>query len=448
MNEKSKFRTRLDGWMNAFTGTGTKKDKRFYTKNTFLGAMTFDELTNIYRSDGIGTRVVKIPALDMTRNGFLVSGEDSEKVNTVLDELSINKTLQEALILDRLFGGSVVLMYINDGNKLDTPVNVNNIREITGFQVYDRYDVTFSTADLYQDPTNAKYGKAQYYMVNNISMGSVFKVHESRLLVFEGDFLPLRARIQNNWWGDSVLESVYDRIKGIAEGYISSEHILSEFVANVLKIKNLDTLLADDEGTKEVKIRLQMLDISRHTQNTYILDDNESLERISASTTGIGELLEVLKNSVSAVSGIPILKLYGEQAQGLGGEAQGTLRLYYDDIQAMQEQKLKTPLEKLVSYVYAMIGEQEQWTIKFNPLWQPTQKEKLETQKMQADIDSIYYGMGIPEEVIIMNRFGGSEFCYDTILSDSYKLYLDSKINSGDIETQIENQPEINNQGY
>lgn len=441
-------RVTLDGWMNAFTGIGTNKDKRMYTRMQGNIAMTSEELTNIFRADGIGARVVKIPAQDMTRNGFVVSGDDSEEINTKLDEMSINFILQEALVLDRLFGGSVIIMYIDDGQILEMPVNILNIKNISGFQVYDRWDVQYSSFDLYNNPNNPKYGKPQYYTISNISTGSSFRVHESRLMVFEGDFLPLRARLMNNGWGDSCLESVYERIKGIAEGYISSEHILSEFVANVLKIKNLDTMLADDEGTKEVKSRLEMIDITRHTQNTYVLDENESLERLSASTAGMAELLKILKDAVSATSGIPILKLYGEQAQGLGGEAAGTLRLYYDDIASYQQQKLKPQLEKLVKYLFAMYGEIEDWKIVFNPLWQPTQKEKLETQKMQADIDSLYHGMGLPEEIILQNRFGQSEFSYNTILPDAYKMYIESKINTTEFEEEPEQEDTTEQSGY
>ena len=56
----------------------------------------------------------------------------------------------------------------------------------------------------------------------------------------------------------------------------------------------------------------------------------------------------------------------------------------------------------------------------FKGLFKQTLKEKIETRKLQADIDRIYLEGGVvdPDE-IAENRLGGSEFSFDTIIDHS-----------------------------
>ena len=62
----------------------------------------------------------------------------------------------------------------------------------------------------------------------------------------------------------------------------------------------------------------------------------------------------------------------------------------------------------------------EDWKIEFNPLWQPTEAEVVETRNKQADTDMKYIQAGVltPEEVAI-SRFGGDEYSSETILIEA-----------------------------
>jgi len=428
-----------DGWFNLFTNMGVRgKDKRVET--TFGQAPRFSkgDLTELFRGDGLASRIIKIPAGDMLREWFKVIGDTDGYVITKLSKIKANFIFEEALLWDRLFGGAVILMYIDDGGDLEKAVNVNNINDILGLQVYDRWDVSWSSVDLYTDTSKVNYGEVQFYTVNNISTGSTFKVHESRILKFTGETVPAITRVENQGWGDNILQVVYDRLRGLNDGYAGSEAVISEFVTSTMTIDNLGALLASPDGNKMIHDRLQILDMSKHILNTYLLGKNEKFEKASATgVSGMAELVNQLIDALVAVSGIPRVRLFGEQTKGLGSEAAGNIRLYYDDIAALQEKKLRGPFEIITKYImlcknYAFKGKEvDNWSISFNPLWQPTEDESAKTRKTVAETDKIYYDMNLPPEVIFMSRFGGDSYSSDTSLSqeliDVYTDIIESK---------------------
>lgn len=417
-----------DGWYNLFTGMGLRKrDKRVNTKFGVAVDLDRETLSEIFTGDGIGRRIVQIPADDVVRNWFKVEGDPDGLILNKLEEISTRQNVKEALYWARLFGGSIIVILIDDGQELDQPVNEALIRNVVGLHVYDRYDVQWTSTDLYDDPRDKNFGLPKIYTVSNNTTGQVFRVHESRVIRFEGDVVPRVKRHKNNGWSNSILVGVYDRLRGLADSYAGIEGIITEFIIGKLTIKNLQSLISSREGTELVKKRLDILDMSKHVLNSLLLDEGEEFDRVSASgTQGLSTLIHDLMLALSAAAGIPVIKLFPEQAKGLGGEAFGNIRLYYDDISSIQDEKIKPQLIKLVKYIQLAKElkfngrELDNWDIVFNPLWQQTGEEISKTRKAQADVDQIYYEMGLPGEIIIANRFGGDTYSSDTVLSEEY----------------------------
>lgn len=423
------FVTNQDGWANIFTGMGySQRDKRLSTKVSLAQRFDCDTLTELYRGDGIGKRIVDIPAKDMVREWFNVLGDTDGLINNDLKKIYAPKQILKALKWSRLYGGSLAVLFVNDGQDLDMEVNKNNIKAIEGIEVFDRWEVTWGHADLYQNTRNQKYGLPELYTVTNSSTGSIFKVHESRVLRFDGEELPNRAKRDNQGWGDSVITAVYDRLRGLNDSYASIEVILQEFIIGILSIDNLQSLIGTDGGSQAVQKRLQLLDMSRHILNSYLIDSKESFDRVSSSgTQGMATLIDKLELALCGISGIPKIKLFPEQTKGLGGEASGNLRLYYDDIKADQELILEPEIRKLIEYI--QISKEgpfrgvrlDDWGIEFCSLWQPTEKEKAETRKITAETDDIYNQIGLSSDVILESRFGGEKYSMETVLPDDFQ---------------------------
>ena len=154
----------------------------------------------------------------------------------------------------RLFGGSICMMGVDDGRRGDgrkilmSPLNEETIRSIGFFRVFDRRQLTWTTADLDDDPTSLNYGKPEYYTVmprlEGFDMSTPFKVHYSRVLRFIGEELPEEEALKRRGWGDSSLQAVYTRLRGFAGALKATEDILDEFIVGILTIKNLQDLIA------------------------------------------------------------------------------------------------------------------------------------------------------------------------------------------------------------
>ena len=421
-----------DGWMNVLTGAGVAgRDKRVSTRWGIAGnVLTEALLMDIYRVEGFAKRVVDLPANDMTRQWFKVDGDPDGGAVKYLDELNARSVYTKALKWSRLYGGSIIVMGIDDGTTgddvLEQPLNENNIKKVGFLHVYEK--PLLSRFKRYEDPNHEKFGQTEVFQVNPIS-GMPFKVHETRVLQFDGVDVPMRARAQNQGWGDSVVQSMYSRIRGLADSYVGVETLISEYIIGVFTIDNLQDLIANGEED-QIRRRLQIIDLSRHMLNSVLVDKEEDYKRISASAAGLHNLINKLEQALSAVTGLPVTLLFGMSPAGLKATGASDVRFYYDTIAAQQDQRLRAPCERLVDLVYRSDegpdlpkGDEKNddatWSIKFVPLWEPTEQEIIESRSTQSETDQRYVDMGaITPGEITLSRFGGDEYSVETHVSD------------------------------
>jgi len=426
-----------DSWANIFTGIGNKAtSKQENTEFILRHVLTERELSDIYRGEGFGKKIVDVPAADMVREWFKIEGDTDNTVVKYLDQakLATPKFVKEAQQWARLFGGSIIVMGINDGSRgeraLEKPLREDRIKSIEFYQVYDRHQINWNTQDLDPNPNSANFNQPLLYTITpSVEVPTTqFKVHHTRVLRFMGEPLPKRVASENRFWGDSVLQAVFIRLRGFGETLIATEAIIQEFLVGILTIKNLGDLVGSKNGPKLIQNRLQQLDMSKHMLNTMLVDVDEDYKRIAADVNGIKDILDFLKDALSGVGGLPQIKLFGEQTKGLGSQASGNIRLYYDDVKEMQKDKLKPQLERLVSLVLLAKDYQkrfkssaikgEEWELKFNPLWQMTDKEVAEMRKLNAQSDDLYLEEGVlTQEEVAESRFGGDAYSGDTKLS-------------------------------
>jgi len=423
------FVTRLDGWMNLLTGMGlSSRDRKLHTSfGRTLDFLNNEEILNsIYAEDGIGSRIIDVLVEDMTRAWFTVNGDTDNYVNQKLEQIDGKFKIIQLLTWASLQGGAIGVIGIDDGGEYTDEVNTANIRDITHIHTYNKWRVNVAPTDYYLDPKNPKYNTPMLYEVFPIGMmGTIpFKVHESRVIRFEGKDCSDRDRITNNGWGDSDLKSGYNRIKGLGEAFDGVEHIMGEFVMGILRMKNLQSLIAAGKEDK-IRTRMDLIDMSKHVLNTMLLDENEEFSRLGMPVTGLPELLDRCVQAVSSCYGIPVTVLLGISPAGLNATGASDIRRYYDKIAARQEMRIRGPLEKLIRYIMLSKEsgfkgiEPEEWSIVFKPLWEPTEMEIVDMRWKQAQTDQIYITNNVldPDEVA-ESRFGGEEYSIETQIDE------------------------------
>ena len=400
---------KLDGWRNLLSGANSGMDAGEYTHPVQEAALTRYTADAIYRADGIGRRIVDLPADEMTREWVEVQGERGDEVAQELRRINAKHQINKALRWAGLYGGAVAVLLIDDGSsELANPLG-GTVRSVDGVRVYDRHQVHWTHGDISDDPRSPYFGYPETMMVQP-QLGVPFRVHRDRLLVFDGLDAPDQIRINNRGWGDSRLQSVYRALSRYGEALSGTSGIIRDFVQPTLGMKGLSDMIAS--GQEEVvQKRLEILGLSRSILNVLLIDaEEESYEKKASSVSGIDKLLEELKHNVSAVSGIPQTKLFGRAPEGMNASGDSQARDWYDQVAGEQERHVVPPVEYLVDLIdRSMGGAPDDREIVCNPLWQPTEQEQATTADsvVKAVTLALDYGAMTPEAAARnIERFG------------------------------------------
>lgn len=444
---KDELRTSLDdvqnlkdAWQNLTTGAGVLgKDKKMGTSFSLHTAPSRNELAALFRLDGLTRKVINSPIKTMTKNGFYIKGDTENVLQDEFRRLGLTSILREVLRWQDVFGGGIIVMVIDEVQTPNpipeqggtivkepflAPLNVNSIKRITKLKAYEKEEVSISKYYSANESID-KAGNPEIYRISPFSGGSPFSVHESRCLVFDGEEVTSDVRATNNGWGDSRLTSIYDRLRGVSEGYSNLERIIEEFIIGVWKKPNMKAIVAS--GRKQLVMdEMNLFDMARHSLNTTMIDDKESYDRLVATVTGLSDIMTKLEISFAGVVDIPVSILFGDSAKGLnasGSDSQQMLN-YYEALEARQEDELREPLERLCTLI--MLSKEgptngtliNGWQLEFNRIATPTLNETLDAQEKQSRIDRAYWDMGVLTDQDIRNsRFGGEEYSFETELS-------------------------------
>ncbi|MEX1056508.1 MAG: anti-CBASS Acb1 family protein, partial [Natronospirillum sp.] len=230
MDDQTTAQIKTDGWLNVLSGYGTSRDPGEATRPRAESGLSQQALEDIYRGDGIGRRIVDLFAEEMTRKWITVEGDQGEQRLKQLADLEAKQQFNRALRWAGLYGGSVMVMLINDGQgDLSQPLNTNTIRSVNELIVYDRHQVSWRQESISDDPNSMYFGRAEVMTIQPL-LGTPYPIHRSRVLVFDGEDVPDRIRQQNSGWGDSRLQAVYRALGRYAEGMGSASSILRDFI--------------------------------------------------------------------------------------------------------------------------------------------------------------------------------------------------------------------------
>ena len=417
--------TRDDGYLNVITGVGAQRDpttQTFYAPDPVL---TQQQLEAIFEGDGIGRRIVEMPAEEMCRGWFDVITDEGEAVQDYLETLRMQQVFTDAAVWARLYGGSLVYLILEDGKDEQQPVDFSRIRKVVGAQAFDRWSVGFEPDRPSKDPILRLMGRPEFYKLTPIGGGFPIRVHESRVAYVPGRRLTAQRRQANGGWDASVLQGAWTALQRHGSGMGYASNILRDFVQSVLAVKDLTSMIA--AGREDVvERRIRLLDVSRSILNTIILDaEGEEYTKQSSSVAGLADILDRFAETLSAAVGIPITKLFGKAPGGLNSTGEHDMRNYYDMLASEQNRMLDPLAESIVKMVLSAKDgptggkEPAEWSVRWRSLDQPTEKETADLRKAVADTDKVYIDAGVlsPDEVA-QSRFGQGEWTMETQLVD------------------------------
>lgn len=386
---------RKDDWENVITGLGQKQDKSQYT--TYRGAAIMDDRTlfDMYMGDGLASRIVDIVADDMTREWiWFPKKTQRDAIFPVLDALDAELAFNTALKWQRLFGGSLMLIGAMDGNAIDKPLNEEKIKSIEYLKVVDKTSINIRDSVFDTDPSSPRFGKVQLYHLSYSVQNEQIDmwVHHSRCLEFHNEPIPVGRYsgldLNTRYWGLSSLQKISEALRDLGGINQSIVNIMYNFVSGVYKFTNLAELLASDvDGKKEAALvkRLNSIQATQSILNATILDKEEDFTRQYTTLAGIPEVVDRFMLQLTGSSGIPVTRLYGRAPAGLNATGESDTRNYYDLTEASQRNRLKPPLLRLTSLIARMKGITDVVELEFNSLYQLSEQEKSEIEKIDAE---------------------------------------------------------------
>lgn len=394
---------RADGWMNALTGLGKKGvDKTESTEFGIPPQFTDEELSNLYEGEGMGARIIDLPAKDSIRSWINTPGDPTRKLLNELKRLKAPQMFKQALAYTRLYRGAIIVMVEQGVIDLKKPLQ-KNPKGLSSLRVYSAARILVNDSDIVKDTRSKYFDEIEIFNVR-LRNGTTIPVHASRCLIFKGFPAPDEGTIdfKYKYWGLPVMKRIYDRLKNWGSVEKSVVTIMLEFNMGKYTLSNLEQMLAqnDKESMDAIYNRIDIIQASKSIINAVLLGKDEAYDRDTASVGGVKDIMEVMMISLSAVSEIPVTRLWGRSPAGENATGESDMRQYYDDISANQETDVEPPLQKLINIigVYEKVADT---FFEFNPLWQPTEKEQAEIDKSKAETDQIYMNTAVltPEEV-------------------------------------------------
>lgn len=375
---------RFDSYQEIFLNVGTAGDPFNYGGVGLARILRRPELERIYVSDGIGKRIVDIVPEECFRAGFTVEGaDDMKEIRSKWDGIDASNKLTDAMCWARLFGGSIVVMGINDGSsEMDTPAGEG---EIEFLRVYDRYSVR--PHEYEQNSMMPNFGEVTIYEITP-TIGAPYRVHASRMIVFDGERLPDRIRQRNGGWGASVLQGITGALVDFGISHQMASSLLARKQQGVWKIDDLSMMCKDRVGKSVLKERLNQVDMTRSNNNSIALDaKTEDYMLLNGDLSGVTDVIGEKKSLITMLSGIHESILTAENVSGINANENTALASFHQLVNRAQVDVARPAIEKIIT---RMGIQRDEWKIVFNPLSVETDAQRADRMQKQAQADTAY----------------------------------------------------------
>lgn len=448
------------GYQNVLTKYGTSRDASEYYNYVADADVTDMELATFYEQNGLFARVIDAPAEEAVKHGFEIADLEDDTIkgfsDECLDELDWEEMAMQSLKWARLFGGSIAVLLINDGRRLDQPVNWDKIESIDDIRVFDRSVISPDYSSMYeydnlkgQDPFRTRGSRLGYPEWFHVSgRNGSFTVHETRCLIFQNGVLPENTTTsQYQFWGIPEYVRISRAIRDVEVAHGMAPKMLDRSVQAIYKMANLANLLQTEQGEDVVLKRLQIIDMAKGLMNSMVLDANgEDYDFKSFSYTGVSDVINTTCNYLSALTNIPQTILFGRSPAGMNATGSSDLENYYNYVERIQKRMLRSNLRYLLSVILQAgkhtgeIKKIPKIKIEFNSLWSMTETEKVALDLQKAQVESAkaqtlaaYVQMqAIDPEEVRQKLADEGEFDVESLLDD----FSDEELEENDPKNQ------------
>ena len=340
------------------------------------------------------------------------------------DRLALKARVKEGLIFGGLYGGGVLIINADDGLDMSEPLDEANIKTIKSLTFMDR---RFVFASTWYAEIGPKWGEVETWSIINPFGGQAnVRVHETRVIKFDGAITNFLKRRQLLGWSLSLLQAPYDVMRQFDMSFQSVSALMADISQAVMKINGLSQLISRDQ--KSLQTRMKMVDMGRSSSRMLYIDaENEAFERTATPLTGVSDVLEMLMLRLAAAAEMPVAILFGREPSGLNATGDADFRRFYDVIAGEQVEVVDPKLRRLYTLIFAAKDGPTKGVVPakglefiWHKLYAPSEVEQSTIRYNMAQADDLYINNNtlLPEEVA-MSRFGRTG-----------DLHLDTEVNT------------------
>ena len=339
-----------------------------------------------YRGSWVVGTIVDCVAEDMTRDGVELlcdaSPDEIGELESEVDTLQIWTNLCDTEKWSRLYGGSVGLLMI-DGQDVSTPFDVKTVSkgQFRGVLPLDRWALFPSLTDLVTE-MGPEIGNPRYYEVRP-DMGTglpQMKIHHSRVMRLEGVRLPYWQRITENYWGQSVIERLWDRLIAFDSATQGTAQLVYKAHLRTYKVKDLRKIIATGGPALDGLLKqISMIRQFQSNEGMTLMDVEDEFEIHPYTFTGLDLVLLQFGQQLAGASQIPLVRLFGQSPAGMNATGESDLRTYYDGIKRQQNARFGIGVRKIYEAAWRSkhgADLPDHWQIQFKPLWQMDDEQR------------------------------------------------------------------------
>lgn len=364
------------------------------------------QLDNAYRGSWLVGVGVDAKADDMTKKGISLTGDydpdEREAIQSAYTEMAVWDQLADGIRWARLYGGAICVLLV-DGQDMATPLRVESIRreQFKGLLVLDRWMVN----PLINEPVldfGPDYGMPSFYQVNIGTSGMAQpaagslgqRIHYSRCIRFDGARLPFFARQQQNSWGQSVVERLWDRLVAFDSATQGASQLVYKAHLRTLSVEGLrETMAMGGDAVRGMIATIEFMRRYQSNEGITLIDKQDSFETHQYNFAGLPELLAQLAEQIAGALQTPMVRLFGQSPAGFStGETD--LANYHESVGTEQNRNLRRPIIKLNEVLCrSLLGHEppENANFSFNPLTEMNAIEKAEiVAKVTAAVGEAY----------------------------------------------------------
>lgn len=397
------------GGSQADEGSSNPYVNEWFVKQGFIPF----QISAIYAQHWLINKACMMPADDCVRNGveYTINTTKGEKedilqiINQCEKRFKIKENMRELVFKGRMFGVRIAIFLVesDDPEYYEKPFNPDSIlpgtfRGIT--QVDPYWAVPQLSIEAATDPTDKDFYEPTWWSVATTNLAginkrSIVRIHRSHLCIFRHAEVADILKPAYIYGGLSLPQLMVQRV--YAAERVANEAPMLAMCKRLLVYKMNLAQAFQDQG-----LLAEKLNASSSMMNNYGIQAIDASEDITQLETQLNEFSDLMNGQWylnSAISGIPITKLFGTSPPGFQSTGEFELKSYHETLGTIAEKHLIPFLEKFLiciikSEINHRLPDNNQISIydidvDFEPFDIPNAKETADIRKTEAETDML-----------------------------------------------------------